>query len=153
MVEAFGHARRARAQPVMMEFEQSEPASDRPEGVHVAMAEPRPAVEFDPELDRALGGGEKFILVDAERLVEQADLRNRSLADADRRDRVRFDQPDRPAFREEMTQAGGGHPARRSSADDDQPHRGHLISLYPVVQQEDGGGATLPPPSGRGLRI
>lgn len=118
MVERFGHPGRPRAQPVVMELKQAEPAPDRAEGVHVAMTGPRPAVEFDAELDRALSRGKKLILVDAECVVEQTDLRDRRLADADGADRVRSDERHRPARRQKAAQAGGRHPACRASADD-----------------------------------
>jgi hypothetical protein len=57
-------------------------------------------------------------LVDAERRVEMADVRDRRLADADGADLGRFDQGDRePGAREFMRERRSGHPPRRAPAD------------------------------------
>jgi hypothetical protein len=42
---------------------------------------PQPALELDPELERAFGFAQEFRLVEAERGVEQVNLRDRRLAD------------------------------------------------------------------------
>ena len=63
--------------------------------MEIAVAQPAPVDEFDAELERALGFANEFALVEAERLVEGADRRDRRLADADGADFLGFDQGDR----------------------------------------------------------
>src|SRR3546814_5310520 len=58
------------------------------EGMDIAMAGTDPVDEFDPELVGRVGFADELVLVDAEQRVEQADLRNRRLADADGADRL-----------------------------------------------------------------
>src|SRR3546814_13114131 len=62
------------------------------EGMDIAMAGTDPVDEFDPELVGRVGFADELVLVDAEQRVEQADLRNRRLADADGADRLALDQ-------------------------------------------------------------
>ena len=51
--------------------------------MHVAMADARPVLEFDAQLEGALRGPQEIVFVDPERLIEQADGRNRGFAHAD----------------------------------------------------------------------
>ena len=53
-----------------------------------------PVDELDAELERALAGGEEFVLVDPDHVVERMQRRDRRFADADGADLVRFDQDD-----------------------------------------------------------
>src|SRR3546814_7169769 len=71
----------------------------------IAMAGTDPVDEFDPELVGRVGFADELVLVDAEQRVEQADLRNRRLADADGADRLALDQLDLEAGK-------GAHDAR-----------------------------------------
>jgi hypothetical protein len=87
--------------------------------MQVAVLRPAPADEFDAELEAGLRLADEIVLVDAERAVEQADLRNRGLADADDADFVGLDQADRDALAEYLGQCGGRHPTRGAAADDD----------------------------------
>ena len=118
-LERLGKAERARAQPVMLERDQSDVAADIPERMHVAVVGLPPAVERDAELERAAGRAEERILVEAQRLVEQANLRDRRLADADRADLFGFDQPDAVAALQQRPQRRRRHPARGAAAGDD----------------------------------
>ena len=95
------NALRPTAQPVRVEGQDTERPADRPECVEIAAAIPRPAGEFDPELERRTGRADERVLVDAQILVEQPDLRDRRLADADDADRIGFDEPDTRAARPE----------------------------------------------------
>src|SRR3546814_14685810 len=75
------------------------------EGMDIAMAGTDPVDEFDPELVGRVGFADELVLVDAEQRVEQADLRNRRLADAD--------GPARPAPEQLDLAAGtGAHDSR-----------------------------------------
>ena len=56
----------------MMEGQLSEIESDSAERMHVGMADPAPIVEFDSELERALGAAEKVVFVEAQRAVENS---------------------------------------------------------------------------------
>ena len=86
----------------------------------VAVAEARPVDELDAELERGLGLGHELALVDADALVEEADVRHRRLAHADDADLARLDEPD-PALRwpEHRGESGGRHPAGGTTTDDD----------------------------------
>src|SRR3546814_9816376 len=68
-----------------------------------------------------VGFADELVLVDAEQRVEQADLRNRRLADADGADRLALDQLDLEAGKgaHDARDRGGRHPARGAAADDD----------------------------------
>src|SRR3546814_6620234 len=80
-------------QPILRKLEHTEAAPDLPEGVHIDVADPAPVAELDTELERAPRFPNELILVDADQRVEQADRRDRRLADADRADLLAFDQP------------------------------------------------------------
>src|SRR3546814_7194000 len=92
------------------------------EGMDIAMAGTDPVDEFDPELVGRVGFADELVLVDAEQRVEQADLRNRRLADADGADRLALDQLDIEAGQgaHDARDRGGRHPARGAAADDDE---------------------------------
>ena len=105
----------------MLERQQALRAPDIAEGVHIAFARPQPAVEFDPELERALGLAQEFRLIEIERGVEQVDLRDRRLAHPDRADLVTFDQFDPVAGRNEAGQRRSRHPAGGAAAHDYNP--------------------------------
>src|SRR5690606_19455617 len=89
-----------------------------PEGMDVALARCLPALERDAQLDRALRGGEVFLLAYPEQAVEGAQRRDRGLAHADRADLLRLDQGDVQHLAERARQRGGGHPAGGSAPGD-----------------------------------
>ena len=115
--EFLGHAQLEAAQPQLVEGEQACARADLAEGVHVAGTRMRPADEFDAQLEGGFGLAQKLCFVDPQRLVEQADLRDRCLAYADRADRFGLDQRDRawrqPRERRRRHPPGG---AARSSS-------------------------------------
>ena len=79
-------AERLGAQPVMAKSDKARRLPDRAKRVHVAMAFTAPAIERDAELEAAFGLAQELGLVDAQRLIEMADLRDRRFAHADRAD-------------------------------------------------------------------
>ncbi len=91
-----------------------------PEGVDVFVADPAPVLEFDAELEGRLGAANEVVLIDAERAVERADLRNGRLADADRADRFRLHQFDVAIIvLQQLRQRGRRHPAGGPAADNE----------------------------------
>jgi hypothetical protein len=62
---------------------------------------------------------EEIGFIDSEIFVEQADLGNRGLADADGADRLGLDEADVGAAAEEAGEGGGRHPAGGAAAGDD----------------------------------
>lgn len=68
-----------------------EVGAEHPEIVKIGVPETPPVDEFDAELERGVGLADKFILVDAEHLVEQDDRRNGRFADPHGADLFRFD--------------------------------------------------------------
>jgi len=120
MVVDAGHAfTPSAAQPILVLRRQIELHAMRAEGMEVALAEPGPVDEFDPELEGALGALEELGLVQAQGLVEDPDRRNRRLADTDGADLIGFDQRDTTALRQRAGQGRRGHPAGRTTTDDD----------------------------------
>src|SRR5690606_2659798 len=89
------------------------------EGVEVAVADPAPIDEFDPQLERAVGGAQKLVLVDIQHAIEMDDGRNGRFTDADCSDRIAFDERNlAPAVIEETRGCRSGHPARRTPSHD-----------------------------------
>ena len=127
-------AQRLGAQPVMAKSDEARRLPDRAKRVHVAMAFTAPAIERDAELEAAFCLAQEFGLVDAQRLIEMADLRDRRLAHADRADCFAFDQFDPVVGRQEPRQQCRRHPAGGPAAGD-QDAKGAIVihgsTLFP----------------------
>ena len=137
VAEFRGFAAQVQLVPVMMEGHQAQVApAHRAEGVVVAMAGSQPIDEFDAELEGALGLADEIVFVEAERAVEQADLRDGGLAHADDADLVGFDQADRYAAPEQLGQRRAGHPARGATAHDHDAAQAQVVhvSQFPVTK-------------------
>src|SRR5438270_1458306 len=121
VAERLGNAELAATQPVMVERDDAERASNKAERVHVRFVGAAPAVEGNAELVGPARGGEEFRLVDGKRIVELLDRRDRRFADSDDADLIGFDERDRHAGDAEPPERGRGHPSRRAAPDDDDP--------------------------------
>jgi hypothetical protein len=89
--------------------------------MQVAVAQRLPVAELDPQLEGRLGLLDELDLVDAQQTVEELDRRDGGLADPDRADLLGFDEFDLGDLAlERLGQCGGGHPAGRAPADDDE---------------------------------
>ena len=113
-------AERAALEPVMVELDPTHIRSIESERVDIAMAKTRPVDELDAQLVGRVRFADELVLVDPEHGVEQVDLRDRRLADADGADGFGFDQLDFKARKaaDDFRQRGRGHPAGSSAADD-----------------------------------
>ena len=102
--------------PVMLEGHLRQRITDLAETVQIGLAALAPVDELDPQLEGSTGLGEEFILVDAQRLVEDLDLGNGRLADAHSADAVGFHETDPREIAVIFRQGGSGHPARSSTS-------------------------------------
>lgn len=91
-----GHdtARAHQAEPMLVERETGNVPAEIAERMDIAVADPCPVAEFDTELEGRVGAPHEIGLIDAEPLIEKADVRHGGLADADRSDLFRLDQHD-----------------------------------------------------------
>src|SRR5438309_7436922 len=119
VVERPGAAGLSLLQPILVERDGVELGAIGAEGVEIAVALLAPADELDAELERALRLRDELPFVEAQRMVEQADRRDGRLADADDADLVRFHYLDPAPAPQGVGERGGGHPAGRSAAEDD----------------------------------
>ena len=109
----------AQLQPELVEIQPFDILSMRAERVEIPVAAIAPADELDPQFHRTAGRAQEIRLVDAQPGVEATDRRNRRLANADRADRIGFDQRDGALAIVEETGGGGRrHPAGGAAADD-----------------------------------
>ena len=92
------------AQPILVEVDLALAAAERAERMDVGIADPPPVAELDAELEGRPGARHEIGFVDAELLVEGADVRQSRLADPDDADRLRFDQLDAAAVRQQLDQ-------------------------------------------------
>src|SRR3546814_10136708 len=92
IVEPAGVAECLTFEPMVVKLDPEHVEAVEAEGMDIAMAGTDPVDEFDPELVGRVGFADELVLVDAEQRVEQADLRNRRLDDADGSDRLDLDQ-------------------------------------------------------------
>src|SRR6476659_147884 len=126
----------------MLERDQPERTADRTEGVDVTLAWRAPIDELDAQLKAAIGRTDEIALIDSQPLIEQVDLRDRRLADADGTDRIGFDEADGDERTGEAGQSRCRHPAGGSPADDDEladPLAVHLSRLIPDPPRTEAG--------------
>ena len=107
----------------MLEGAEADIAPDITERVHQAAIRRAPPDELDGELEGGLRRADERILVDAERLIEHTDLGDRRLPHPDRADRLGLDEVLGKAGLEKVAEGGGGHPARRAAAGNDDADR------------------------------
>ena len=108
----------------MVEVDAADRVSERAERVDVGGARLAPIAELDAELERGLRLGDQLTLVEADRAIECAQLRQCCLADADDADLVAFDQANLGCgLAEQADKPRGGHPAGGPAADDHDPNR------------------------------
>jgi hypothetical protein len=89
------------------------------ETVDVAVARATPLDELDAQLERALGAAQELVLIQFQRLVEHADVRDGGFADTDDADLIAFDQTDLVLVAEQGGKGRRGHPAGGAAADHD----------------------------------
>src|SRR6187549_4210947 len=87
-------AERLSLQPVVVELDAFHVEAVEAERVDVAVPDVGPVDEFDPQLVGRVGFADEIRLVQLEQVVEQIDLRDGGLTDADRPDLFRFDELD-----------------------------------------------------------
>ena len=95
--------------------------------MHVTVAGPSPAAELDPQLERTLRSSQQVVLVQPQHLVEMPNGWNRGLPDTDDADFRRFHKPNPDDGPHRLGQPGGGHPAGRTAAGDDDLSDGIVI--------------------------
>src|SRR6185312_1567011 len=106
-------------EPVVMEGQAAVVVADAAKAVYVAGPDAAPVDELDAELERAAHGAHEFHLVDAQRVIEGAQVRHRGFAHPDGADVLGLDELNRYGKLQGARQRGRGHPARGSAPDDD----------------------------------
>src|SRR3954466_7374315 len=102
-----------------MKRQQGPITAQRAKAVYVGIAGPGPIDELNAQFEGALGAPNELVLIDPERLIELADLRNGSLTHANSTNFIRFDQTDGVVTNEDLGHGRRGHPASGAAADDD----------------------------------
>src|ERR1700726_722915 len=115
---------------MVLKFHPAPRFTKRPERVNVAMARLIPVAKLYSQFERCPRLAHELRLVDPEHVVEDFDMRQRRLADADGSDLIRFDQGDRVVFCTELPpDAGRAHPPGRTAAHDDDAVRPRSIVM------------------------
>lgn len=128
-----------------MKRQEPQVAPDRPEAVHVAVAEARPVDELDAELERALRLADELRLLDLEEVVERDEMRDGRLADPDDADLLGLDQSYLELPAEGFAECRRRHPAGTAPADDDDGAQRLASGLFGVLtghggsQKKEGG--------------
>ncbi len=108
----------------MLKFHPAPGFAKRPEGVNVAIARAIPVAKLYPQFERCPRLAHELRLVDPEHVVEDLDVRQRGLTDADNSNLIGFNEGNGVVVRPKLTpDAGSAHPARRASAHDDHAER------------------------------
>ncbi len=102
-----------------MELAEPRRAPVSAERVDVTIADARPVLEQNAELEGRGRRAHELLLVDAQELVEHAHRRHGGFADAHRADLFGFDQRDVEQIAELLRERGGGDPAGGAAACDD----------------------------------
>src|SRR5580658_6302445 len=103
---------------------------ERSEGVNVTVTGLIPVAKLYPQFERCPRLAHELRFVDPEHVVEDLDMRQRGLADADRADLVGFDPRHAVSFGAKWApDAGGAHPPRRTPAHDDDSDRRRPIVI------------------------
>ena len=89
----------------------------------ITFPDPPEIAEVDPQLEGRMGGLHERRLVDPELFDEAANVRQSRFAYADDADLLALDQLDARQIGEQLGNPGGGHPARRAAAKDDDTDR------------------------------
>src|SRR5580692_6764881 len=105
---------------MMLKFHPAPGFTKRPERVNVATTRLVPVAKLYPQFKSCPGLAHEMRLIDTEHVVENLDMRQRRLTDADRSDVIGFDEGNAVVLGlESTTDAGGAHPPRRTPAHDD----------------------------------
>ena len=103
--------------PVLVEGNGVEIATEIPKRVDVTVAFFQPVDEFDAQFERRVGFAHEGIFVDPQHGIETDDRRDGGFPDTDGPDRFRFDQRHaRPGSFQHIAERGRGHPAGGSAA-------------------------------------
>ena len=122
MVQRRRIAKRTSLQPMMVELDPFHVEAVEAERMHVAVAETGPIDEFDAEFVGRVCRADEVVLVDLKQAIEQLNLGDGCLADADGADFIGFDQLDVEigTLAHDRRYSRGRHPPGRSATDDDQ---------------------------------
>ncbi|PAV70132.1 hypothetical protein WR25_17276 [Diploscapter pachys] len=108
---------------IMVEIDRARSGAERTERVDIAVADRTPVAKLDPQLKRRARPRHEFRLGDAQPFVEGTDMGQGGFADANHADRLRFDQVNLSAMRQQSRDRRRGHPARGPAAHDDHAGR------------------------------
>ncbi len=119
-VERVRIAEVAPLQPMMVELHSLHVDAVETEGMDVAVADAGPVHELDAQLVGRIGRADEVVLIQAQHLIEQNQLRDGRFANTDGADLLRFDEFDLEArqLSKDLRERGRGHPAGGASTDD-----------------------------------